>query len=406
VNQKGNERFAQFATAFQELRDWCRERDYAGYDPFDALNSSIFSATPLAESPRARLIWTQLLKRSPVNLRPLLRVPPQRNPKGIALFALAALADYRRRQTRESEIEARQLLDLLIDLRITSFSGAAWGYNFAWQSRHFYAPIDSPAIVPTAFAARALIEAARVFADRDYLQLARSTCEFILHDLPLSEDDDGAVCFGYTPVGATRVLNASLLAAETLAGVAELTGESPLCDWAQRAARYIVRQQRPDGAWPYGVEATQSWVDNFHTAFVLYSLARITDACQLGSEYNSTLQLGYKFWRERFFLADGWPKYYDDRLYPADAHAAASAIVTLLEFQDSDKDAFGLAEKVARWSIEHLRDRAGFFYYQRRRWVTVRTPFMRWTQAWMLYALGRLLEEENTNVRRGVNQCQ
>jgi hypothetical protein len=201
-------------------------------------------------------------------------------------------------------------------------------------------------------------------------------------------------------------LNASLLAAETLAGVAELTGESPLCDWAQRAARYIVRQQRPDGAWPYGVEATQSWVDNFHSAFVLYSLARITDACQLGSEYNSTLQLGYKFWRERFFLADGWPKYYDDRLYPADAHAAASAIVTLLEFQDSDKDAFGLAEKVARWSIEHLRDRAGFFYYQRRRWVTVRTPFMRWTQAWMLYALGRLLEEENTNVRRGVNQCQ
>jgi hypothetical protein len=109
-------------------------------------------------------------------------------------------------------------------------------------------------------------------------------------------------------------------------------------------------------------------------------------------ELKSSLERGYRFWRDRFFLADGWPKYYHDTLYPADAHAAATAIITLIELQELDREALSMAEKVATWTIGNLRDRRGFFYYQRQRFYTLRTPFMRWTQAWMLYALARLIE--------------
>ncbi|HEV8169509.1 MAG TPA: hypothetical protein VGP59_09180, partial [Pyrinomonadaceae bacterium] len=87
--------------------------------------------------------------------------------------------------------------------------------------------------------------------------------------------------------------------------------------------------------------------------------------------------------------------YYDHDLYPADAHAAASAIVTFLECRELDNDALRLAQTIATWTIQNLRDSRGFFYYQRRRFYTVRKPYMRWTQAWMLYALSRLLEELN-----------
>jgi hypothetical protein len=126
---------------------------------------------------------------------------------------------------------------------------------------------------------------------------------------------------------------------------------------------------------------------------VLQSLSRIIK-CLPGDqdELKSSLQRGYRFWRESFFLADGWPKYYHDTLYPADAHAAATAIIALIELQELDREALSMAEKVATWTIRNLRDRRGFFYYQRQRFYTLRTPFMRWTQAWMLYALARLLE--------------
>nr|MBA3570718.1 hypothetical protein [Pyrinomonadaceae bacterium] len=124
--------------------------------------------------------------------------------------------------------------------------------------------------------------------------------------------------------------------------------------------------------------------------------ARVINHCQAAqtTEFNEALQRGYRYWRTGFFLADGWPKYYHDELYPADAHAAATAIITLLELRERDREAMDLAQKIALWSVRNLRDKQGFFYYQRRRFHTVRTPFMRWTEAWMLYALARLAEEE------------
>jgi hypothetical protein len=401
----------ELEAAYESARVWSRGHDYAGHDPFDALNSRLFQSTPFKRSRIARLAWTQALKRSPVNLRRLALVPEERNSKGTALFALAALS--RLRSTREANHlqEARELLDGLLAARVRSQSGnGAWGYNFDWQGRSFYAPRGTPTVVPTAFAVRALVEGATALDAPNYLEAARGACEFILRDLHRSGDGDEEVCFSYTPLDRTRVFNASLLAAEALAQVGALTGERELTSNALRAARYVVRRQREDGSWAYGADSYQTWSDNFHTAFVLTSLARILkiydreperravkdssvenfSAC--GEEMRRAVVRGYEFWRERFFLADGWPKYYHSSAHPADAHSAGAAVVACVELADIETDALELARRVARWSLRELFDRRGFFYYQKRRLHTVRTPFMRWSQGWMMYGLARLLE--------------
>jgi len=382
-----------FRPAYDQLYRWCVERDFAGHDPFDALNSRIFQSTPLVKSRNARFVWTQLVKRSPVDVRTVTGVPAQRNSKGIALFALGLLAAHRRMRTHESEALVRSLLKDLITLKLDGYAGVTWGYNFDWQSRNFFAPKGSPTIVPTAFAARALIEAARDFGDDLYLATARSVCDFITTDLQRPVDTESELCFSYSPNSDTKIFNASLLAAEVLGSVGALTNEKELCELALRATRFVINQQRSDGSWVYGTAPSQSWVDNFHTAYVLFSLSRVIKACSLGNEFQESLRLGYKYWKKSFFLAEGWPKYYHDDPYPADAHAGASAIVTFLELSYLDPDSKSAAENVARWVIENLRDDRGFFYYQRRRFYTVRKPYMRWSQAWMLYALARLVEE-------------
>jgi len=378
---------------YDQLLAWCREHDFAGHDPFDALNSRLFQATPFANSRNARLLWTQLVKRSPADLRPLARVPVQRNAKGIALFALAQLATYRRLRSEEAELQARNLLAVLLSMKAEGFSGAAWGYNFDWQSRNFFAPRGTPTIVPTAFAARAFIEAARAFNDDEYRNIARSACDFILNDLPRTVETDTELCFSYAPNTDTRIFNASLLAAEVFAEVGRLINDEALCREAERAARYVINQQQPDGSWTYGTDPNQSWIDNFHTAYILFSLKRIVAACSFGADFQQALEHGFSYWKRTFFLADGWPKYYHDDPYPVDAHAAASAIVTLVECRDLDETSSTMAHQIASWTIKNLRDKRGFFYYQRRRFYTVRKPYMRWTQAWMLYALARLLED-------------
>ncbi len=401
-------------TAHDELWQWCRGQSFAGYDPYDALNSRLFQATAFRNSRAARLAWTQFHKRSPINFRALVGVPRERNAKGIALFALAALADYRRTKTKEAAIEARELLDDLIWMRLKGFSGACWGYNFDWQSRNFFLPRATPAIVPTAFGARALCEAAEVFGHDEYLPFARTVCSFILNDLNRSDETGDEVCFSYSPLDQTRVFNANLLAAETLVAVGKLTGELALIDWGFRAARYVVRRQQKDGEWAYGADSHQQWSDNFHTAFVLTSLSRILSSDKEGKSASITkepepemrltksdgqlgnaLCAGYDFWRERFFLEDGWPKYFPNRLYPADAHSAGAAVVALIELQYLDSLGLELAQRIGRWAIENLQDRRGYFYYQRRRFHKNRIPYMRWSEGWIMYALARLLEAKS-----------
>ncbi|MFL6227914.1 MAG: delta-aminolevulinic acid dehydratase [Pyrinomonadaceae bacterium] len=385
-------------SVFDSLAAWCAARDYAGHDPFDALNSRLFQATPLRRSRLARLAWTQAFKRSPLNLRPLARVPAGRNAKGTALFVLAWLSRLRAEDSGassrdEARLAARALLRDLIDARIETAHGAAWGYNFDWQGRAFFAPRGTPTVVPTAFAARALVEAARTFGDEEYLRLARAACEFIVVDLNRSDETADEVCFSYSPLDRTRVFNASLLAAETLARVGALTGESGLTETAARAARYVVRRQRADGSWAYGAEGFQTWSDNFHTAFILTSLSRINASCDdCREEFLHALSRGFDFWRNNFFAADGFPKFTPENAYPADAHSAGAALVALAELESLSPDALPLAVRIAGWTVAHLRDPRGFFHYQRRRTHIVRTPYMRWSQGWMMYGLARLIE--------------
>jgi hypothetical protein len=417
--------------AHRDLWKWCRAQGFAGYDPYDGLNSRLFQTTPFKNFRAARLSWIQFHKRSPLNFRSLVRIPRERNAKGIALFALAALADYRRTRTKQAEIEARELLDDLMWMRLKGFSGACWGYNFDWQSRNFFLPRGTPTIVPTAFAARALCEAAEVFGHEEYLPFVRTVCDFIINDLNRPEETTDEICFSYSPLDRTRVFNASLLAGETLVTVGKLTTEESLIDYGLRAAQYLLRRQREDGSWGYGAEPHQGWSDNFHTAFILTSLSRIisgsepravatgstdrastqrriqtrvspdlrrefksqrTVATGLNHQLGTALRAGYTFWRERFFLENGWPKYFPDRLYPADAHSAGAALATLVELRQVDPPALDLAARVARWAVENLRDNRGYFYYQRRRFYRARIPYTRWSEAWMMYGLARLLE--------------
>ena len=83
----------------------------------------------------------------------------------------------------------------------------------------------------------------------------------------------------------------------------------------------------------------------------------------------------------------------DRRQFLGTTAAAGAALVALTELRWIDEGALELAETIALWAIRNLQDaHQGYFYYQRRRFYTVRTPYMRWSQSWMLYGLARLLE--------------
>jgi hypothetical protein len=391
---------------YERLYSYCKNEEFAGHDPFDGLNSVLFWHTPLKYFATARLAWLQMVKRSPVDLRRFLRVPKGINPKGLALFTLAELSRFRTTKDDWHAQNARDLAARLLAAKIVSSTGdsrptAAFGYNFDWQSRVFFAPVGTPAIVPTAFAARALVEMFQVFGNEKYLRAAKEICEFILNGLNRSIETDDEVCFSYTPVDNSVIFNASLLAGETLASVGALTENKGYVAMAAKTLNFVIHRQRGDGAWAYGANESQAWIDNFHTAYVLISLHRISDAIpDLRSEISDSVGHGINYWLTNFFCDDGAPKYYDRSRYPIDIHSAAAAIVTFCELSSVDDRMLSMANRTAEWTIENMFDSEGYFYYQIRKTSVIRTPYMRWGQAWMAYALAKLMEKHSEQTER------
>ena len=368
--------------ALRKLLQYCRVEKWAGYDPYDGLNVHPDLAIPLTNRV-ARTALIQLVKRSPVNIRPLLGIRKEHNPKGLALAIRALLL--LREGGFEVEDDLNYLTERLILLRSPDYGEACWGYGFDWQSRAFYAPRGTPNVVCTAFAANALLDHHEVTGADYALDLARSSCRFLLDRLNRAEGKRG-FCFSYTPLDRSRVHNVNLLDAELLARVFAIDEELEYREAAEGALGYSLDAQREDGSWYYGGSSSQRWIDSFHTGFILVSLRNILRHLDL-TAIESGLRKGYRFYADRFFLADSTPKYYHDRLYPIDVHSAAQAVITFIEMAEFMPDANERAARCVDWSIDNLQDPAGYFYFQKQRFYTIRIPYMRWSQMWMLYAL-------------------
>jgi hypothetical protein len=283
-----------------------------------------------------------------------------------------------------------------VHLRSDRYSYHCWGYGFDWQTRTDLVPGKVPNIICTTFVANALLDLHAERSDPQLLQMATSAAHFI-RDVLLTRGTDGELWFSYTPVAPSQVHNANLLGAALLARIGFLQSDGELIRTALEATRFTVRRQYPDGAWDYGErdQPSQRWKDNFHTGFNLCALRAIERWAET-SEFKPALLLGLDYYCANFFCPGGAPKYFHNRVYPIDVHSVAQSLITLTSLRDLTPECDLLRNRVWVWAGHHLWDgAAGYFFYQKWPFLTVRIPYMRWGQAWMLTALATMLEAGN-----------
>jgi hypothetical protein len=306
-----------------KLLTYCRTNDWAGYDPYDALNSELLKTLPFLNTRVSRLVLTQAMKRFPINLRPLLRVGGTQNPKALALF-LTAILKLRKLAILQDDNLARGLVAKIIALRSPDTDYWCWGYSFPWQTRTVLVQRGAPNLVCTIFVANALLDAYEEFNDPPLLEMATSAGNYILQ-LYYTEGDSVA-SFSYPLPGLkTKVHNANFLAAGLLCRLFHHTQNEKLLVPALKATRYSAGKQRIDGSWSYGELANQSWIDNFHTGYNLSAL-RAIDRYSGGSEFEPQVRRGFAFYQNHFFRDDGAVRYFHNRDYPIDIHCVAQSI--------------------------------------------------------------------------------
>lgn len=372
------------------LSRWLEEHDYRGYDTFDGLNSRYARALTF-NSTLLRTMLLQGVRRFPINLRPLLGIPPERSTKGMGFLVRGFIRLNRATGQAEWDRKAEAALQWLMEHQSSGYSGSCWGNHFDYQSRTFHLRKGVPTVVWTSLIGHAFLDGWEHFRNDAYLKIAVSACEHMVRDLAAIADGD-TVCIAYIPGKDTMVHNANTLGASLLARTYAATGNKPYLELARKALAYTAKYQRPDGAWYYGEKDNLHWIDNFHTAYVLDCFRHFALSSK-DDRFNDVMMRGYRYWKNTFFLTDGTPRYYCQKTLPLDIQCSSQAIDTFRFFGDLDADAMPMALKTAEWTINNMQDRSGYFYYRRySKHIVNKTPTLHWGQATMLCALAGLYE--------------
>lgn len=379
--------------SLERLKRYCEKEEFKGWDPYDGLTSKVFQSLPGIKKVRLfRLIWIQAFKRNPLNLRRLFLIKKDYNPKGVGLFLNGYCNLYKLDPREEYLDQIRFLSNKVIELISDGYSGACWGYNFDWESKAFFQPKFTPTIVASVFLGYALLDAYEILEDEKILNTALSISDFILKDLNRTYDEQDDYSFSYSPLDHSQVYNATLLGSRLLARIYGITKDESLLKEAKHSVDFVVKHQREDGSWTYSPLPFHQWIDNFHTGYNLECLVEYQKYSGDFS-YQSNIKKGFDYYINTFFEEDGRCRYYNNSLYPIDIHAPSQLLITLSRlglFQEHR----ALADRTLNWVLDHMQDRKGFFYFQLKRGVKSKIPYMRWAQGWMFFAMSVYLTEE------------
>lgn len=371
----------QTAELLEQTLQYARLRNYTGYDYFDGMSSGVLQAIPI-ESKWLNILVQEGIKRSPVNVRPLFLVEQRQNFKGSALFAIANTTAYERSGNDLYKREATSLADWLVEHQNNQFTGFCGGHRHEMQQLRERRPANTPNIVTTSYAVKALLRVSTL--DVDHLATAESAAQFIDDALEYHTVDKGAL-IKYHPLenGDYVTINGVAVGARLLVDLYDYLGDTQYLEQATKLLDYVVTHQTDLGGWMYREPASASHLsmDNHHNGFIIEALLRYKEVAD-SDRYEEELDQALTFYKQTLFESDGAPNWDEHNRFPKDIHAAAQGIILFSMAGDTD-----FAGRILQWTLENLYGGHGQFYYQKRRYYTKRFTLMRWCQAWMAYAL-------------------
>ena len=396
-NHKSDEECEIVENSILSLYRYVKGNGWEGYDPYDGLNSK-FTSRISSRSKWVRVFFVQLNKNLPINIRSILRIKKGIHIKGMGLFASAFLKLFRRFGDVDFLEEAVSCLDFLKNKSLKGhYPDHCWGDYFEYQPAKSALTTNTtniPDIINTVVCASAFLDYYKITGSKKSLAIATSSKNFIIDTLYVN--NNGKAFFKYTPTSEPSGItyNASTHGAMFLSRVNMYVKDKKSSEIAKKVMDYVISKQKPNGVWYYSeADGREVMQIDFHQGFILDDLYDFIKHTQpANNRYMKALLKGAEFYQNEQFLPDGRAKWRWPAIYPIDIHNQAQGIITFSKLSEIKNDYFGLAMKIASWTIENMQAVRGEFYYQKGRYFTNKIPYMRWAQAWMMLSLSTLLE--------------
>ena len=233
----------------------------------------------------------------------------QRFPIADAHYAMGFARRYQTTRDDSDYGTAVHYLEVLLQSRCAGYDRHGWGYPFDWVGINGTIKSGTPLIttLPYVYEAFAAVEA--IDANSRWRDVRRSIAQHALleyRDIPHSQD---ASSCGYTPApdDPGMVVNASAYRAFLLTRAAVDFGDESYHQPAVRNLRFVLESQQADGSWPYSTDGKRSFIDHFHTCFVLKALAKI-ERIDPSADVTDALSRGVMYYARHLFDDDRLPR--------------------------------------------------------------------------------------------------
>jgi hypothetical protein len=381
---------------------------YRGWDPYD-LQELPFYRNVLKRGSRSiagdkrnyffylvRIILFSSEIFFPKTLRKILRVPVRLNYKALGLIGLGYISQYRKTKDPVLLEEIQKIRSMLLSNSFASYPGKHWGYPFDWQSSVFF-PKGTPSGVVTSVIGKFFLEYRACFNDTTVDPILHDIAEFFMKGLNRTGNGENEVCFSYTPMDTYQVHNANLFVAEYLLKVSVLLEDNSCRDLALKAMKFTLNRINEDGSIYYGTGSQYTTVDNYHTGFVIRTLVNINLILQ-DPLIRTKIDELFNYYFTHFFHLNKYPRITNTSLNPVDIHSVSESILVLDNFRKSSSSIETVFNNVVEFAVNEMYcKKKGYFIY--RVYITkggksikkVKIPYLRWSQAWMNFALSSIL---------------
>lgn len=382
-----------------DLSTYIEKEDFKGWDPYDYL-SSWFPFRWFGKMVQA--IAVQAGKLMPVNLRPIFGIKKEYNPKGLSLMLQAYCILYKETKEEKYLQIAHNLFRQIMTMKNDS-DYLCWGYNFTWANPHHVHPPFTPSVVVEAFVGFGIFSYYEMTGSEEAKYALIKMTDFF-HDCLIWTKTESGLSVSYTKEEKSYCYNASILGASILARIYSITNDIRLKEEIKGLTSFVLSHQKEDGHWEYsynpetGKEYSQI---DFHQGFIIDALADVDKYCPLdiSKDIKIAIRKGLDYYRKVQFNGEGISLWRVPKQYPVEIHNQAQGIITFSEFSSEDNDFLEFANTIAQWTIYNMKSSKGYFYYRKYKYYTIRIPYMRWSQAWMLLALctlKRVLEKSDS----------
>lgn len=331
---------------------------------------------------------------------------PQRFPIGDAHYAMAFARRFVATADEGDYRRATHFLDVLLSTAARGRSGLGWGYPFDWVTIDGTIPADTPLITTLPYVYEAFLAVFELDRLPKWSDAMRSIADHARLDYPDHLwRGRGATC-SYSPLPEDRggVVNASAYRAFLLTRAWRDFGDRRYLQAAEPNLAFVLDAQNPDGSWFYAVDGRRSFVDHYHTCFVLKALLKI-EAITGGSECRGAIQSGLDYYMRHLFDEQGLPRPFARAprltIYRRELYDYAECI-NLLSLAWHRRPALGARRRVVVQDILDRWQRPDGSFRTRQLLVGWdNLPMHRWGQAQLLRSLCGLLAESRPTVTPG-----